>query len=836
MSKKMSLIVLSIFFLVSCSPKSTEDTQGIESNINSSFENLIIFENVKMDVLADSSSVLKNANGAVIGSNSLSIDIEEDDTGIQLIELINNERRSNVSMSIAENTPTIGISLEHSCPAQLRRRQRCTLKINIDANSISVGANVSYPVTINGTVYNFNYNVIASTKLTPEEEAEGLIEQTPLASTIDFGSLIVNRNDKKTEIIQLRNKSRKSLPVIIDDSGLSDISYSTSCGNSLNRNRGCFIFLNMDSSGKSALSINESIIVLGKTYNLTGTYVVQTAQEIEDEANILAQNSIVIDPSGSIDLGDVDLGRTIIKNIKIRNISRNSINLNIDGSSLVSHSIGTCPLVLSRFQSCSLNVILDTSSLSVGSISENITIADQSYNILSNVVDPNAPSSLVQVEFYDVDSNKVTIIQEEGLSTCGPNCSPGEIGGVLGDLYKTGVVGIDFSESALLLSAEQKCISNGGNWFGSRYCGYNSVPSSTVIEECVMDNGYYSVINDTISPRCVYHDNIGFYVKISYSEIPYISSIDIKSAFLENQYGNNTLEWNNNDFNINIIDSTVFSGQKRVEFINLNSITEYSGPSCSEFNGGPIDKDDCYANGGLVITPENPSNTPCQLGWYCTAPTSSAYENLDSVTYDGQLFTNVSSSNIITLKDTFNEDYTFDGLHPSINIYKDNSDMMSVTTTETVCASSGYNQNDCVSNGCVYNITANQCVNPGYNPSSGTTFLSGSNILSDGESNSNVNLSSWYSLTNLDIPLYRGMTGYAVNGNHLNRYAIDGYNYEGKTGNDLEIVFEDGLCRISAKVNPVNKVPLYNNTDWVTIPSESECQGAIDDYDFFSNL
>lgn len=122
-------------------------------------------------------------------------------------------------------------------------------------------------------------------------------------------------------------------------------------------------------------------------------------------------------------------------------------------------------------------------------------------------------SNNVLVEFYDVDSNKVSIVQTAGQSTCGPSC-------LIDNLYKTQVIGVAFG-TAEESSVTAKCSTNGGSWFGSRYCEYPNVPSRAIIEECVSDNGYYTVINDTISPKCVYNDNIGWYVKISFTESSY---------------------------------------------------------------------------------------------------------------------------------------------------------------------------------------------------------------------------------------------------------------------------------------------------------------------------
>jgi ribosomal protein L30E len=380
-------MLLMILGLVSCSPRQIGESKQDKVKTNTEIENLIIFEDMNTDLQADGSAVLKSKLGDILPSTVLPLDIEVDDQGQQIIRLQSKERRASIDMTISEGTPPAGISTSHNCPAQLKRRQSCYMTIDIDASAIGEGSLASHQITINNETYTVQYNVIASTKLTPVQEAEGLIELSPSeASPVAFGTLEKTEGEKDSQTIQLRNKSRKSLPVVIDQAGLSSVSMTTTCQASLDRGRACLVFLSLDSSSLSAGSISESIVISGKTYSITGNINERSQAEIEAFEQTIADNAIILNPLTSIDLGQVKQGRTKIASIQITNQSRDEVSLNIDGSSLSEFSMGSCPAILGKRRSCYLSITYDATSASIGAKSESLTIGSTSYTVNAEVI------------------------------------------------------------------------------------------------------------------------------------------------------------------------------------------------------------------------------------------------------------------------------------------------------------------------------------------------------------------------------------------------------------------------------------------------------------------
>lgn len=385
-------------FLISCSPK-VKESQSQNNSETSAIENLIEFNNINSDLLSDGSSVLKNQSGDVLPFTLLPLDIEVDDQGIQLIRLQNKERRSSIDMVISEGVAPAGISMSHNCPAQLGRKKFCTMTINIDASSIGVGSMASHNITINNETYTVQYNVIASTKLTPEEEAEGLIELSPAPAPINLGTLEKTEGEKATATIQLRNKSRKTLPVVIDDAGLGYGSMTSTCGSSLGRSQGCLIFITLDSSLIPAGAVAESIIISGKTYGLNATINERSAAEIQAYEQTIANNAMLIQPSSSLDLGSIQQGKINIETIKIYNQSREDISLSIDDSSLNEFAIGSCPSILKRKGTCFLSVSYDAGSASLGAKSESLSIGNTTISLSANIIGENGELPVQDISY-----------------------------------------------------------------------------------------------------------------------------------------------------------------------------------------------------------------------------------------------------------------------------------------------------------------------------------------------------------------------------------------------------------------------------------------------------
>jgi alpha-tubulin suppressor-like RCC1 family protein len=380
--------LLLLILIVSCSPNRQNRLDFPEEKLVDSIENLVHFEDINGDLNSSGSVVLKSSSGDVLPTSILPLDIEVDDQGLQYLRLRNTERRSSVSMSITEPSSTVGVSVTNNCPVELKRRQSCYLVIEIDASSIGQGSTASHTISINGNDYIVQYNVIASTKLTPEQEAQGSISLTPTnSSAIDFGTLEIDQSEKVTKSIQLTNQSRKNVPIVIDQSGLSKIQLDQTCGATLDKRRGCTIFLTLDSNGEVDSTINETLTISGQTYNLTGILNQKTPAEIEAEQLAISENALEITPSDILDLGVIEQGKIVVKSIRILNQSREEVSLNIDDSSLSEFNASSCPSTLKRRQSCFLNITYDANAALVGFKSENISVVSSSIELKAIVIE-----------------------------------------------------------------------------------------------------------------------------------------------------------------------------------------------------------------------------------------------------------------------------------------------------------------------------------------------------------------------------------------------------------------------------------------------------------------
>ena len=406
-----NLLITSLIglFLVSCSPSSEQSKSSTDVLIKDSFENLIEFNEINGELLSGQDMVLKNTSGGLIETTLISLDIEEGEKGVQRFKLINKERRASVSVSVTEGQSTpAGLTLNNSCPTTLNRRQSCYVSFEIDATSLSEGSSLNHIVNINGTDYTVSYTILASSKPTLEEEAESLLTvSSSEGNSIDFGTLKINYNEKNQKTISIRNFSRKNLPINIDGSSLSNISYTTSCGSDLDRGRGCLIFLKLDSSGKTESTVSENLIVSGNTFSLSGILDELDVAELQAEEEAKAQASLAYSFT-SHDFGGVEEGSSKLIQLHLINESREEIPLNIDDGSLSDFSIGSCPASLSRNQSCYLSISFDTNGKSLGAKSESFSISGQLISINGEVLEKIIPSD------NSLDDPELASLPQEG--------------------------------------------------------------------------------------------------------------------------------------------------------------------------------------------------------------------------------------------------------------------------------------------------------------------------------------------------------------------------------------------------------------------------------------
>ena len=387
-----NIFILTLFFLISCSPRVKDYQKENAFDKKVSFSELIEFNQVNIPIFTDDTSELQDSSNVSLNINALSYDIEVGDSGKQIIKLFNPNRRSTVNSLVLEENPVLGVSLSNNCSTSLKRRQSCYLIFNIDSGIYSEGTNISYSFSINGYIYFLNFNIIPSTKLTLEQEAEGLIELSPELSILDFGTLIENENESIVKTIQLRNKSRKKLPITIDTSQLNNYETTTTCLLELDRKQGCVIFIKLNSKDKSEGLLNEILTVNNSVYNLSAMIDILDSQELSEREELLAISSTVINPLNLLDLGTISENRIKADVIKIKNESRNDIALNITSNNLNEFSISSCPSLLKRYQSCYLNVLYDSTGAALGLKSENININGSLYTLKINVETNNVSS------------------------------------------------------------------------------------------------------------------------------------------------------------------------------------------------------------------------------------------------------------------------------------------------------------------------------------------------------------------------------------------------------------------------------------------------------------
>ena len=400
MLKNMLLLFTFLFILSSCSPKN-ESSSVNSNNINSSYENLITFEPISGGVNSSGVITLKNSSGDPIGLPLMALELEAGEVGRQEISIRNTERRSSSPLNISY-TEEAGYSIQNGCPSTLGRKQACSLVVEIDATSLSDGNIASQIITINEVDYNFEYNIVASSQPTPEEQATSFLEITPDLANLDFGNLDIDKEESSQVTIQIKNTSRETLPVTIDNSLLQDISYTTTCGTSLRRRGACSIYLNLNASNKSPKSVAESLIVSGKNYGLLGELTQLSKSEITQQE--LAK--LEITPL-SLDLGTLDNSEFKEGTISVTNISNVDANLEIDQSSLSDFSVSstTCPSILKRKLTCDINIKIDGTVSSIGTKNENLIILGESHSLTAEIIEKVIP---LDEEIVDLNLSELT--------------------------------------------------------------------------------------------------------------------------------------------------------------------------------------------------------------------------------------------------------------------------------------------------------------------------------------------------------------------------------------------------------------------------------------------
>ena len=229
----------------------------------------------------------------------------------------------------------------------------------MDSASLSIGSIESETISINGQNYTFSFEVIASTKPSINEQLE--ID----FSTNNFGELKSNLVEESDISINIKNPTRKKLPLSLNLSNLNRISSYTNCpqdGN-LDRGRQCLINLKLKSiKEEDSKSIQEIISIADVNYNFSGTITKENLNDFQTEQKIEFGRYIDLNLS-EINFGSINAigNRNIFKKVLIlKNNSRKKINPYIELSSLEHYYIGenTCTQELSRFQKCYIDVLL----------------------------------------------------------------------------------------------------------------------------------------------------------------------------------------------------------------------------------------------------------------------------------------------------------------------------------------------------------------------------------------------------------------------------------------------------------------------------------------------
>jgi hypothetical protein len=255
--KILSILIASMLFY-SCSPESPLPSKNVKKT-----NEIISMEELSYDVFSDSWDVSSVDIVATIGDK------------VEQVIQVTNRGRSTISLG-SSSLSGFGSELSmdsSSCDGvDLRRRQTCYVKLNLDSSSLSEGT-INGDLTINGS----QIPVVVT--------INGAVEETsPLTITptnLDFGEFLIP-DTKKSLFLTIYNGTRDTQPVNVGSfvSGNFSIDENT-CGASLARRRRCVVTVSYTSPSEitATETITDILSVSGIDVNATAQLVLDVPPE-----------------------------------------------------------------------------------------------------------------------------------------------------------------------------------------------------------------------------------------------------------------------------------------------------------------------------------------------------------------------------------------------------------------------------------------------------------------------------------------------------------------------------------------------------------------------------